>query len=92
MKKGAENKDRDAFPEVSDDKVTIGDNLDGGMLSMSDIYSPKEEPVLLDNVLDPTDKLIKEIVIMIDGINKSAAKKSDESSIIDGIDTYLSGS
>ena len=88
----AEYKDRDAFPEVSDDKVTIGDNLDGGMLSMSDIYSPKEEPVLLDNVLDPTDKLIKEIVIMIDGINKSAPKRSDESSIIDGIDTYLSGS
>jgi len=86
----ADFKDRDAFPEVSDAKVTIGDNLDGGMLSMSDIYSPKEEPKLLDNVLNPADKLIKEIVIMIDGISKSDVAKSDESSIIDNIDTYLS--
>ena len=49
----AEYKDRDAFPEVSDTKVTLGDYGGDSRLAVNDIYSPKEEPILRDNIMDP---------------------------------------
>ena len=72
----ADYKERDAFPEVPDYKVNIGDNLDGGSLSVSDIYSPKAEPALVDNVLDPSEEILKEIVVLIDEFGKKTLKKS----------------
>jgi len=69
-------KERDAFPEVPDYKINIGDNLDGGLLSTSDIYSPKSEPALIDNVLDPSEDILKEIVVLIDEFGKKTLKKS----------------
>jgi len=72
----ADYKERDDFPEVPDYKVTIGDNLDGGLLSTSDIYSPKSEPALIDNVLDPSEDILKEIVVLIDEFGKKTLKKS----------------
>lgn len=72
----ADYKERDTFPEVPDYKVNIGENLDGGPLSVSDIYSPKPEPVLVDNVLDSSEKLLKEIVVLIDTFGKKPLKKS----------------
>lgn len=49
----AEYKERDAFPEVPDAKVTIGDYGGDSRLAVNDIYSPKEEPILRDNIMDP---------------------------------------
>ncbi len=49
----AEYKERDAFPEVPDAKVTLGDYGGDGRLAVNDIYSPKEEPILRDNIIDP---------------------------------------
>ena len=72
----ADYKERDAFPEVPDYKINIGDNLDGGPLSTSDIYSPKSEPALIDNVLDPSEDILKEIVVLIDEFGKKTLKKS----------------
>ena len=80
----AEYKERDAFPEVPDYKINIGDNLDGGPLSVSDIYSPKSEPVLIDNALDPSEKLLKEIVVLIDDFGKKSLKKSISKEIRSG--------
>jgi len=71
----ADYKERDDFPEVPDYKINIGDNLDGGPLSASDIYSPKSEPALIDNVLDPSEEILKEIVVLIDEFGKKTLKK-----------------
>ena len=44
-------KGRKDFPEVADDKIKIGDYSGSSRMSVVDIYSPKEEPGLLDKVM-----------------------------------------
>ena len=44
-------KGRKDFPEVADDKIKIGDYSGMNRLSVVDIYSPKEEPELRDQIM-----------------------------------------
>ena len=44
-------KGRKDFPEVADDKIKIGDYSGASRMAVVDIYSPKEEPGLLDKVM-----------------------------------------
>ena len=44
-------KGRKDFPEVADDKIKIGDYSGSSRMSVVDIYTPKEEPGLLDKVM-----------------------------------------
>jgi len=46
-------KGRKDFPEVADDKIKIGDYSGMNRLSIVDIYSPKEEPELRDQIMEP---------------------------------------
>ena len=46
-------KGRKDFPEVADDKIKIGDYSGMNRLSVVDIYSPKEEPELRDQIMEP---------------------------------------
>ena len=48
-------KGRKDFPEVADDKIKIGDYSGMNRLSIVDIYSPKEEPVLRDQMMESVD-------------------------------------
>lgn len=46
-------KGRKDFPEVADEKIRIGNYGGTGLLAVSNIYSPKEEPFLRDRILEP---------------------------------------
>jgi len=46
-------KGRKDFPEVADNKIKIGDYSGMNRLSVVDIYSPKEEPELRDQIMEP---------------------------------------
>ena len=45
-------KGRPDFPEVPDDKIRIGDYSGTNRGTVTDIYSPKGEPQLLDRVIE----------------------------------------
>ena len=45
-------KGRKDFPEVADDKIKIGDYSGSNRLSVTDIYSPKAEPELRDQIIN----------------------------------------
>ncbi|MAH51755.1 hypothetical protein CMI37_38415 [Candidatus Pacearchaeota archaeon] len=46
-------KGRKDFPEVADAKIKIGDYSGSNRLSVTDIYSPKAEPELRDQMMEP---------------------------------------
>ena len=46
-------KGRKDFPEVADEKIKIGDYSGTNRLAISDIYSPKGEPELRDQIMEP---------------------------------------
>jgi hypothetical protein len=46
-------KGRKDFPEVADNKIKIGDYSGTNRLSVTDIYSPKAEPELRDQIMEP---------------------------------------
>jgi len=46
-------KGRKDFPEVADAKIKIGDYSGTNRLSVTDIYSPKAEPELRDQIMEP---------------------------------------
>lgn len=48
-------KGRKDFPEVPDDKIKIGDYSGVNRLTVVDIYSPKGEPTLRDQMMEPLD-------------------------------------
>jgi len=45
-------KGRKDFPEVADDKIKIGDYRGSNRMAVVNIYTPKEEPELLDRVME----------------------------------------
>ena len=45
-------KGRKDFPEVADDKIKIGDYSGSNRMAVVNIYTPKEEPALLDRVME----------------------------------------
>ena len=87
-------KGRKDFPEVADDKIKIGDYSGVNRLSVTDIYTPKEEPALLDKVIETVKGaaandydsriLSQQPVIVLDD-----AGLSEEESLIKSIDKYL---
>jgi len=46
-------KGRKDFPEVADAKIKIGDYSGNNRLAVTDIYSPKPEPELRDQIMEP---------------------------------------
>ena len=46
-------KGRKDFPEVADAKIKIGDYSGSNRLAVTDIYSPKSEPELRDQIMEP---------------------------------------
>lgn len=46
-------KGRKDFPEVADEKIKIGDYSGSNRLAITDIYSPKGEPELRDQIMEP---------------------------------------
>ena len=70
---------RQDFPEVADEKINIGSFNEWAPLGVSDIYSPKEEPKLRDQVMLDQAAMLKEIVTMIESFGKkpTAAKVED---------------
>jgi len=46
-------KGRKDFPEVADEKIKIGDYSGTNRLAITDIYSPKGEPELRDQIMEP---------------------------------------
>ena len=71
---------RQDFPEVADEKINIGNFNEWAPLGVSDIYSPKEEPKLRDQVMLDQAAMLKEIVSMIESFSgkKPAAKKVED--------------
>ena len=57
---------RQDFPEVADEKINIGSFNEWAPLGVSDIYSPKEEPRLRDQVMLDQAAMLKEIVTVPD--------------------------
>ena len=85
-------KGRKDFPEVADDKIKIGDYSGMNRLSVVDIYSPKEEPELRDQIMEPVKGesnnydspiLSQQPVIVL------SDDESEEASLIKAIDGYV---
>ena len=69
---------RQDFPEVADEKINIGGFNEWAPLGVSDIYSPKEEPKLRDQVLLDQAAILKEICTLIESFGKKTAKKVED--------------
>jgi len=69
---------RQDFPEVADEKINIGSFNEWAPLGVSDIYSPKEEPKLRDQVLLDQGAMLKEICTLIESFGKKPAAKKVE--------------
>ena len=85
-------KGRKDFPEVADDKIKIGDYSGVNRLSVVDIYSPKAEPELRDQMIEPvkgeTNKydspiLSQQPVIVLSDV------ESEEATLMKAIDGYV---
>lgn len=61
---------RQDFPEVADEKINIGSFNEWAPLGVSDIYSPKEEPKLRDQVMLDQAAMLKEICTLIESFGK----------------------
>jgi len=70
---------RQDFPEVADEKINIGSFNEWAPLGVSDIYSPKEEPKLRDQVMLDQAAMLKEICTLIESFGKkpTATKVED---------------
>jgi hypothetical protein len=86
-------KGRKDFPEVADDKIKIGDYSGINRVTVTDIYSPKSEPKLLDRVIEPVKGKVandydsrilsqQPVIILSDD-------ESEEAMLIKSIDSYL---
>ena len=69
---------RQDFPEVADEKIHIGSFNEWAPLGVSDIYSPKEEPKLRDQVMLDQAAMLKEICTLIESFGKKPAAKKVE--------------
>lgn len=85
-------KGRKDFPEVADAKIKIGDYSGTNRLAVTDIYSPKSEPTLRDQMIEPVKGnkqnnydspiLSQQPVIVLSDVEA-------EADIINAIDGYL---
>ena len=84
-------KGRKDFPEVADAKIKIGDYSGSNRLAVTDIYSPKSEPELRDQIMEPVKGktnnydspiLSQQPVIVLSDMDAEAA-------LMDAIDGYV---
>jgi len=84
-------KGRKDFPEVADNKIKIGDYSGSNRLAVTDIYSPKSEPELRDQMMEPvkgktnnydSPVLSQQPVIVLSDMEAEAA-------LMDAIDGYV---
>ncbi len=79
-------KGRKDFPEVADAKIKIGDYSGTNRLAVTDIYSPKSEPTLRDQMIEPVKGnkqnnydspiLSQQPVIVLSDVQTSKTKRS----------------
>ena len=69
---------RQDFPEVADEKINIGNFKEWSPLGQADIYSPKEEPKLRDQVMLDQEQMLKELCTLIESFNGKKADKKVE--------------
>ena len=86
-------KGRKDFPEVADDKIRIGDYRGGNRLSVVDIYTPKEDPALLDRVIEtvkgPAANDYDSRILSQQPVIVLSDDESEEAMLIKSIDSYL---
>ena len=86
-------KGRKDFPEVADEKIKIGVYSGINRVTVTDIYSPKGEPGLLDQVIEPVKGSVaneydsrilsqQPVIVLSDDA-------SEEETLIKSIDAYL---
>ena len=86
-------KGRKDFPEVADEKIKIGDYSGINRVTVTDIYSRKGEPGLLDQVIEPVKGSVandydsrilsqQPVIVLSDDA-------SEEETLIKSIDAYL---
>ena len=86
-------KGRKDFPEVADEKIKIGDYSGNNRLVVTDIYSPKGEPELRDQIMEPVkgpdsengydSRILSQQPVIV------LSDDSEEQSLINSIDKYL---
>ena len=86
-------KGRKDFPEVADDKIKIGDYSGTNMVTVTDIYSPKGEPALLDRVIEtvkgPAANEYDSRILSQQPVIVLSDDASEEETLIKSIDAYL---
>jgi len=86
-------KGRKDFPEVADDKIRIGDYSGVNRLAVVDIYTPKEEPGLLDKVIEtikgPTANDYDSRILSQQPVIVLSDDESEEAMLIKAIDGYV---
>ena len=86
-------KGRKDFPEVADDKIKIGDYSGTNRVTVTDIYSPKGEPALLDRVIEtvkgPAANEYDSRILSQQPVIVLSDDASEEETLIKSIDAYL---
>ena len=86
-------KGRKDFPEVADDKIKIGDYSGTNSVTVTDIYSPKGEPALLDRVIEtvkgPAANEYDSRILSQQPVIVLSDDASEEETLIKSIDAYL---
>ena len=86
-------KGRKDFPEVADDKIKIGDYSGVNRLAVVDIYTPKEEPGLLDRVIEtikgPAANDYDSRILSQQPVIVLSDDESEEAMLIKAIDGYV---
>ena len=86
-------KGRKDFPEVADDKIKIGDYSGTNRETVTDIYSPKGEPALLDRVIEtvkgPAANEYDSRILSQQPVIVLSDDASEEETLIKSIDAYL---
>ena len=86
-------KGRKDFPEVADEKIKIGDYSGTNRVTVTDIYSPKGEPALLDRVIEtvkgPAANEYDSRILSQQPVIVLSDDASEEETLIKSIDAYL---
>ena len=87
---------RPDFPEVSDNKINIGDPRDGMPLRVTDLYqeigSLSNEPVLHDQILTPSivpETMEQKIANAINDFLSTGLKKSKKQTVIEKFAAFV---
>ena len=86
-------KGRKDFPEVADEKIRIGDYSGINRVTVTDIYSPKADPKLLDQVIETVKGAAANDydsrILSQQPVITLSDDASEEETLIKSIDKYL---